>query len=738
MSEIEPNEVVIQFQGDPRAHVAWQPVVREETEDLIRHFSSKLDADGKQKLLDSTSTIIGHCIDPTNTEPSINTGLVVGYVQSGKTMSFTTLAAMAADNGFPLIIVITGTTELLFEQSAQRLDKDLRLDSRGDRKWQHIREPGVSERARVGDILDDWRDPGIPQEERQIALITLKKNWSVLRRLVELLRTLNCGDIPALIIDDEADQASLNTLVRRQEESTTYARLGQLRAIFPRHTFIQYTATPQANLLISILDSLSPDFSELLLPGEDYTGGIEFFSGSRDRICDILPSEVPTRRNPVVEPPDSLIKALLLYFIGVAAGFALSQTVRNNRTMLVHPSRETVPHLDYAGWTRALIQGWKDILALSDSDPDKMELLDEFHRAYEEIKHTVGAEMPAWELLKPKLYTSVRRTRIEVVNRTDDALREVPWRDCYSWILVGGQKLDRGFTVEGLTVTYMPRGVGMGNADTLQQRARFFGYKRQYLGYCRVFLEAGSVDAFTDYVIHEENMRQQLEGFRRTGLPLNQWKRAFLMPTGLQPTRRNVLSNDHTRGEFADSWFWVRSPHLTDDAIVANRNLFDTVVTDHVLKSLSSDLFGDPATRHHGALDLPLKEVFETLLVNYKVPDEFDGQRHYGALLQIQNYLSRNPDEVCDMFFMNPDEGSERAVNAGSSQIANIFQGSNRSPGDPQYYPGDRAIRREENLSVQLRRLRLTEHGSEIMADVPVLAIWVPDKMGQEWLVQDV
>lgn len=738
MSESQPDEVVIEFQEPSREHGAWQPIVRDETEDLLRHFSSKLDSEGQQKLLESTSSILARCIDPTNLSSSVNTGLVVGYVQSGKTMSFTTLTAMAADNGFPLVIVITGMTELLFDQSAQRLDKDLRLDSRGDRKWQHIREPGASERARLSDILDDWRDPGIPVEERQIALITLKKNWSVLRRLVDLLRSLNCNDIPALIIDDEADQASLNTLVRRQDESTTYARLAQLRAVFSRHTFIQYTATPQANLLISILDSLSPDFSELLLPGEDYTGGIEFFSGDREKICDILPSEVPTRRNPVVEPPDSLIDALRLFFIGVAAGFALAQTIRNNRTMLIHPSRETDPHLDYAGWTRALVQGWKDVLALSESDHDKTELLEEFHVAYEDIQRTVGDEMPSWDLLKTKLSTAVRRTRIEVVNRTDDAVREVPWRDCYSWILVGGQKLDRGFTVEGLTVTYMPRGVGMGNADTLQQRARFFGYKRQYLGYCRVFLEAGSVDAFTDYVIHEENMRHQLEGFRRTGLPLNQWKRAFLMPTGLQPTRRNVLSNNHIRGEFSDSWFWVRSPHLTTETIDANRHLFDSVIVELDLVPLLPDLFGAPASRHHSAFDIPLREVFESLLANYRVPDEFDGQRHYGALMQIQHYLSQVPDELCDVYFMNPGEESVRAVNSVSAQIDNIFQGSNRSAGDPDFYPGDRAIRRDEKLTVQLRRLNLTESGSTIAQDVPVLAIWVPEKMGQEWLVQDI
>ena len=73
--------------------------------------------------------------------------------------------------------------------------------------------------------------------------------------------------------------------------------------------------------------------------------------------------------------------------------------------------------------------------------------------------------------------------------------------------------MDRGFTVEGLTVTYMPRNVGVGNVDTIQQRARFFGYKRSYLGYCRVFLDQVTIDAYNAIIEHEENVREQLEGF---------------------------------------------------------------------------------------------------------------------------------------------------------------------------------------------------------------------------------
>jgi hypothetical protein len=91
----------------------------------------------------------------------------------------------------------------------------------------------------------------------------------------------------------------------------------------------------------------------------------------------------------------------------------------------------------------------------------------------------------------------MRETSYEQVNATAGQTPRIDWGQSYGWLLVGGQAMDRGITVEGLTVTYMPRGRGVNNADTIQQRARFFGYKRRYLGFCRVYLEQGAINALS-------------------------------------------------------------------------------------------------------------------------------------------------------------------------------------------------------------------------------------------------
>jgi len=120
MSTTDGSTVTVQLSQPETSGTNWQPIEGQETTELLKHFGNKLDADARQSLVESTANILGRCVPPSGADES-NTGLVVGYVQSGKTMSFTTLAAMAADNGYPLIIVITGTTDLLFNQGSVRV-----------------------------------------------------------------------------------------------------------------------------------------------------------------------------------------------------------------------------------------------------------------------------------------------------------------------------------------------------------------------------------------------------------------------------------------------------------------------------------------------------------------------------------------------------------------------------------------------------------------------------------------
>ena len=693
-------------------------------------------------MRDAAVSIIAQSVPPT-AALGRETGLVVGYVQSGKTMSFETVATLARDNGFQIVIVVAGVSTALLEQSTGRLRRDLGLDDpHRPRRWIQFQNPAADDATvqTLRDVLNDWRDPGTPDEYKKSILLTVLKNYRRLQNLTDLTSALNLERVPVLIIDDEADQASLNIEVTQRQESTTYRCFMALRESLPIHTYLQYTATPQAPLLVSIIDSLSPNFVQVLEPGDAYVGGREFFGEDVSRIRVIPPQDVPTNANPLIEPPDSLLDALLVFMLGVTVGIRQAGNT-GNRSMLVHPSHRTAQHQEYYNWVRNVVNEWKRILDLPENDSDKEELIEELRVAHEDLARTVRDALPPFDELLLSLRFAFRNTRVLEVNAREGRTPPVDWRGAYGWILVGGQAMDRGFTVEGLTVTYMPRGIGAGNADTVQQRARFFGYKRSYLSYCRVYLEQGTLQAFQAYVDHEEDIRAQLVEFQKTGLPLDNWKRAFVLDSRLRPCRHHVLEFDYMRGRFSNSWVTPRIVLASDDARHANRQ----AVAEFVRELTFHDDDGNPdrteVQRHQVCRNVSLQTAMERLLVNMRPNGTTDSQRNIGLLLQLTKALEYDPDEVCTVYKISPATGRSRGVDE-NGEVTNIFQGE--APVYPrerrgEIYPGDRAIRDDENVTIQIHDLDLTrDRGSQVIArNVPVLAVWVPERLARAWIAQD-
>ena len=332
---------------DNNIYDAWQPHEGQTTLALRKQtLESELTEHEWENIKNEAISVLSKCVPPS-APARPETGLVVGYVQSGKTLSFTTVAALARDNGYQMIIVIAGTSLNLRDQSTKRLEGDLDLLARSRRRWQHFKSSDLNEddHIRIADVLADWQDPMVPDWERQTVLITTMKHHQHLRNLAHILSQIDLSDVPTLIIDDEGDQASLNTLIQKGETSTTYQRILSLREYFSHHTFLQYTATPQAPLLINLIDVLSPNFAKVLTPGVGYTGGKAFFHDAADRICLIPDSEIPTKEYSLDAPPESLLEAMRIFFLGVTAAIILEgENLEGNRSMMVHPSRETFQH----------------------------------------------------------------------------------------------------------------------------------------------------------------------------------------------------------------------------------------------------------------------------------------------------------------------------------------------------------------------------------------------------------
>lgn len=706
---------------------------------------------GPKSVLHESLCILGRCLPPS--EPAgRETGLVVGYVQSGKTMSFETVIALARDNGYGLVIVLAGTKNTLRSQSEHRLKKDLGLMNGSDH-WHHFSNPTKKLRSQIEGRIDDWRK----KHSRKSLLVTVLKHGGHLDKLTEVLGSVNLTDVPTLIVDDESDQASLNTNANRIRTnrvpatamSTTYERILGLRDVLPHHSYLQYTATPQANLLLAQTDLLNPSFSELVTPGDAYTGGHAFFKGAAGLTVDIPPGDVPTAQTPLKSPPKSLLSALR-YFLLVAAQHALTRDRKSlkpkdrNRSMMVHPAAATASHKVYKGWVERAYRSLKKMVG-DEHTTKPAAVAAIFQSEYVSLAKTYPGIKPLGDLIEAMVEDVFTDLDHAEVNSTPEA-NEVDWTATRYWILIGGANLDRGYTVEGLCITYMPRALGGSPAaDTLQQRARFFGYKKSYLGLCRVFLQAGVRQAFTEYIEHEDFIREALEKHR--GKPLRDWRRDFILTQMLRPTRLNVIGLG-TRRVLVDEWMVPSVLHRDAAAVAVNHKLLDDVekhwsaAFTRVNAATIPQLAPAKGQSPNDLIEaVPLKAVLDDFLLKVEVKDPGDAEEHGAMLVALGSLLAKDPSLKVDVYLMNNLKAGYRSrVGTGSlaashpwAPINQYFSASANSVNDRSFFTPDR-------LSLQLRRFDLGHHVNRVdLADIRNVtwyALHVPKRFGKDLHVE--
>ena len=751
-------ELVRELAGDLPPGWQWRPHRLEDGEAqrlLQRQANIGLPTSAREEIMQSSMEIIARCISPNEVEDGQETGLVVGYVQSGKTLSFTTVAALACDNGFPLIIILSGTKRNLYSQTVKRLRRDLDLEHPGGR-WEifeaQTQNPDLPRRLRH--LLERWDQPELRGFPRQTALITVLKNRQRLDGLTNALEQLDLAGRPCLIIDDEADQHGLNNKVRQNESSAVYGALLSLRDVLPRHTYVQYTATPQALLLISVLDSLSPRFGWTLSAGAGYCGGQSFF-GEGELVRTISEADLHVMDDESDGgPPDSLLEALQLFYVGVAVqayhrGF--NEPTQQHRSMLVHPSMRQIDHLRFKRWIDGASDSWIELLELPTGAPDREDLVCAFRTAYEELDSSVQSyqqrnvdheTFPAFEDVLTYLPQSMRSTRTwEVNSRVLEQWTQDNWNSAPSHVLVGGENLGRGFTVNGLTTTYMPRGRGSGVADTIQQRGRFFGYKRDYMGLCRVYLDGDVRGDYENYIEHESHVMEELTQLTQSGSSMSEWRRRMLLAQSLRPTRRSVIPDIYRHLQVSE-WTQQLQPWTQedDDRVVWNWEVINAFLDGLVFREDPGSDERTVVQRNELAEDIPLLVVLENLLV----PIWFswrDAPNFSATELAIQWYLKSNPDATASVYRMaaqrSPQSGGGRRVRQihDDGRIAQLFQGE--APVNPPtirgtVYPGDRRIHADAAVTVQIHDLDITDSATPpnlLRGHVPSITVWMPRSM---------
>lgn len=651
-----------------------------------------------------------------------STGLVVGRVQSGKTLSYEGVISLARDNGFSLVIVISGISNPLLTQGERRLKGDLgAADQDGwlfavpNDKQQSMKQ---IEQA-LQNVQANWSKASTPKAYKQTAIVVVLKHHGGILNLTELFEGVDFAQQRVLIVDDEADQASLNTQAKKGKQSPTYGNLLALRKALPGHYYLQYTATPQAPLLIAIEDALSPDFVRVLEPGAGYTGGDRYFS-SNDLVKTISAEDLTAADHPTGPPPEGLRQAMLEFLVGVA--HVVTTGKPKTRSMLVHPSRQKDSHADFVRWITSMKKDWQDKYEhAEDAFPAKLQK--EFRTAWDGLNATFSTISPfdeCWAALD----IVFRNLNIVEVNTRQGQTPVINWVPTQSYILVGGQAIDRGFTVEGLTVTYMPRGPGTRTADTVQQRARFFGYKAGYLGLCRVYLESDVRDDFVMYVEHERDMLKSLKDVEAGDESLKEWKRQFLLDNKMKATRASVISIPMIHVKAKDRWIADAAP-VREDALLIEQ------ARDRAEAVLAGVTWIDTPHGHRAgyttltnALELLVRTSPESLLAE---------PNFQALLLNLSKLQDEEPGEaVVRVLWMRPGGGlaDRQKTKEGSLQL---FQGRNASG-----YRGDREeFDPSAPLTIQLHQVRALERDTKVALGEFLVSAWrIPEESHVGWLVE--
>ena len=679
-----------------------------------------------RSLSDVGTKILGHLQDPTSEGKWDRRGLVIGHVQSGKTANYMGVIAKAADAGYKFIIVIAGIHNNLRKQTQERIDEGFvgRSSDPEDRKRVGVGlARGYPHPATLTTINDDFSKKTANQSGWKIndlnkpTVLVIKKNVSTLKALHVWLKEMNAqadgviGDVPMLMIDDEADNASINTNKPELDPTKTNAMLRKILGLFAKSCYVGYTATPFANIFINP-DSYDEEAYEELFP-RDFIVSLDapntYFGPDKVFLDDISSARIVRpiwdcedylpfshkKDDPVPELPPSLYEAIDQFIVARAIRNLRGQ-VNKHCSMMINVSRfvatqNTVRNF-VSLYEKKVREAVKANYAMPDSISQKNEVMVSLKACLDKEFSDCGF---TWPDIKVALNHVFDNLRIFVVNsKSDEALDYKKYeRDGNSLtaIAIGGLSLSRGLTIEGLTMSYMYRNTRM--YDTLMQMGRWFGYRPGFEDVCRVHLSPDSINWYGHIAEASEELRHQIKRMRRDRLSPKQFglyvkahpDRLLITAANKMRAGEKIIVNQNFSGRIVESYL------LPSDKKVNEEN--ENLIAEYWKKK-----FGCAALEETGkgwlARNAKLTKI-EDFLTKFRSHPDFADRK--AAALSFLRALSDKYD-AGDVLLISVSSNGE---NAGKQVLGTQERTSARRDGDAWRTSKDRvASRGDEKLGL--------------------------------------
>lgn len=536
--------------------------------DRYKSYLSNSLNDGVIKTIDKDTDIIMDNLENPDEASFSRYGMVVGHVQSGKTGNYSALVCKAADAGYKFIVVIAGGMNNLRDQTQVRLNEYFVGQDMGQQVGAGI---GTIDKKKLPISLTtkekDFNKQDADKNSQSLnfdninapILLVIKKNTKTLANVIHWLQKQYKNKInhSMLLIDDESDYASINT--KEEEDPTTInKRIRTLISLFNKSVYVAYTATPYANIFIDHhvghdelgKDLFPKDFIYALDAPTNYFGARKIFlDASRKNLIPIkdyleaFPTTPPHKKDWFVPAlPDSLNDAIRHFVLNISVRYLRGQASEHN-SMLVHASRFTNVHQRTATLIENYLDRMKSEVRVFGMLPDastQSSIIADIEGTFED--RLKGLEFSWKETLNAltKIISNVvvrevhQSTSVPLIYRKDMSTNA---------IVVGGTSLSRGYTLEGLSISYFLRNTIF--YDTLMQMGRWFGYRPGYEDICKIYLPEASIDSFGQIIEATEDLIDDLKRMKEANMTPNDFGLAVKHhpDSGLQVTARNKQKN---------------------------------------------------------------------------------------------------------------------------------------------------------------------------------------------------
>lgn len=501
--------------------------------------------------------------------------LLVGKVQSGKTSNLELLSAIAFDNGYNFLLIFGGYDKELLYQSTERFGKTFEtvggedvLDS--ETPVLFTTNDQTKESISINSLDPDFVKQLI-KEGRPIIITCLKRPPAMKAALKAICKVQeSVSGVMPFIIDDEGDQASLNTAKDKTRNSTpTYKTIVKIKEVLNNPLYLSVTATPQANIFQEDISALNPASIHTVQPGSGYDGASIYHLSDNQIIEDVQDSDDPLQMS------NYLRDAIYYFFIASTIKRLRANQKKDMRSdMIIHADRTVASHGSIYSAIHDMLDQVKQAFIEEDSIDYYINII---HKCYDKyLSEEVKAQYPLMDNLISEISKTIQSTGAILQNGVGKQTKEKELTKLHK-IYIGGDLLQRGLTFPNLIVSYFTRFAKTGgNMDTTLQRARWFGYRSQYLDLCKIFTTVEIAKEFTVLAEVEDDLWEQFDDVENGVLEI---KDIIIQAenTKQKPTAKNKAK--FKKISFKNRWIKQKFLVVNDDEILANNTHVEELIS---------------------------------------------------------------------------------------------------------------------------------------------------------------